>query len=113
MTVTISAPVAGNRTLTWTVTAPSARIIDIGEDAVHHYWDLGWGRHGTYEAPIPWEQITAAEKLVLMNKIIVNALRDASNTYNIDKGVGGMSAAQTAKQIENQTKYNIDPTALK
>ena len=108
MTVTISAITAGKRTLTWTETAVSQIILDFGEDAVHYYWNIGYGRHGTPEVPVTWAEITAAEKLAIMNILLRDAVINAAKSYNIMSSVGGTEAARAAKELENATKYKFE-----
>ena len=108
MTVTISAITAGKRTLIWTETSASQIILDFGEDAVHYYWNIGYGRHGTEEAPVTWAQITAAEKLAIMNTLLRRAVLDAARSYNTVNSVGGIEAVRAAKELENETKYKFE-----
>ena len=84
MTVTISNAVAGQRTITYTKTIASAKMLDLGEKAAHYLFDVGYGNHGTLEAPRLWAVITPQEKLDILDKYLSEVLRDAARSYHIN-----------------------------
>lgn len=76
MTVTISNQDAqGNRTLTFTKTAPSAKILDVGDKAVRWLFLNGYGNHGTPENPRKYSDLTNAEKFAILDQYITNGLQ--------------------------------------
>jgi hypothetical protein len=98
MTVTISAPTAGNRTITYTKTIASQKLVDIGEKAAHYIWSQGAGRHGTPDAPVLWNTITAQEKLDLLDGYISDGIQTAARAYHINDAVA--VARATAEQVD-------------
>lgn len=104
MTITISAPTNGNRTVTWTKTAASQKVLDTAEHAAHYYFDLGFGDHGTESAPRTWLDQTNNEKLILYDSFLVYATKKAARDYFVSDAV---EDARIAADANNNFDLNI------
>lgn len=87
MTVTISAPTNGNRTFTFTKTVPSQKLLDMADKAWRYLFAVGYGDHGTPEAPKTFDSLTNAEKLAILDAYISAVLRDAAKTWHITEAI--------------------------
>jgi hypothetical protein len=79
MTVTISGITSGNRTITYAKTAPSAKMLDLGEKAAQRIWNMGFGEHGTFESPVLFSQLSNAQKMVVLDEYLTHILRQAAH----------------------------------
>ena len=94
MTVTISQPnVQGERTFTFTKSAPSQKMLDTGEKAGRYLFSVGYGDHGTPEAPKTFDDLTNAQKLRILDVYIGQVLRDAAHTFHVNDAVETARAA--------------------
>jgi hypothetical protein len=83
MTVTVSTQDAqGNRTLTFTKTAPSAKILDVGDKAVRWLFTQGYGNHGTPANPRKYSDLSNAEKLTILDQYITQGLQSLVEAVN-------------------------------
>lgn len=88
MTVAISAPNAnGDRTFTFSKVVPSAKPLDMAEKAGRYLFAVGYGDHGTPEAPKTFDDLTNPQKLAILDAYIANVLRDAAKTWHITEAI--------------------------
>ena len=96
---------AGIETLEIVYKGTEPKLSNLAMKAAHSLWDEGYGNHGTDEAPIMWEDLLVAQKLELLNKIILrdiklmairyvdteavaNAQKDVTDTFDDDHEIG-------------------------
>lgn len=72
MTVTISSPSNGNRTLTYIKTAPSAKMLEVGERVVRWMWNTTYRKDDLRT----YDELTNTERMEILDKIISDFLRD-------------------------------------
>jgi len=109
MTITLSGITNGKRTLTWTKTGSSEIVVDILTDCVHRYWSYGNGRHVDSEGnPIAFDDLTNNEKYRLLDDLLLFTVKRMAVDYNIVESADGIEATRAAKELQNQTKYELD-----
>lgn len=74
-------PVAGQTRYRFDYSATTAIIDKKADQAAHYLFDIGYGNHGTPEAPRTYADQTAAEKLVILDKHVLSVILDASKSY--------------------------------
>lgn len=101
MTVTISAPTNGQRTFTFTRTAPDQRVLDIVEYAAHRLFDLGYGDHGQ-DGLRAYSALSNAEKLNMLDDYFTSIIRKQARDYYTNNVAS--TAIQTA---DNTINFNL------
>ena len=87
MPTTISNNVGGNRTLTYTKTAPSDKILNVLDDAVHYLFNHGYGDHGTEEVPRTYEDQSITEKAQMLDEHLTRVIREAAESYHVNDAI--------------------------
>jgi hypothetical protein len=73
----------GNTTITFTQTAPTAKMQAIIAAAAHWLFDGGMGNHGTVDAPILFASLTNQDKLDIVDTYIKRIVVDAARAYSV------------------------------
>lgn len=81
MTVTITGSGA-NRTITWSKTKPAAIVLNGSDLAAQYFFSVGYGDHGTPEAPRTYNDLTNAEKLAILDQHLSRVVKDAAWTQH-------------------------------
>ena len=87
MPTTISNNVGGNRTLTYTKTAPSDKILNVLDDAVHYLFNHGYGDNGTEEEPRTYADQTTAEKTTMLDQHLTRVIREAAEAFHVNDAI--------------------------
>lgn len=88
----------GTATITFSYTANKAKLDTTLDDAAHYIWNLGYGDHGTAEAPRTWEQTNNSERLALIDDAVRREIIEKAKSYHVAQG-------QKAAQAESETLY--------
>lgn len=81
LTRTQNQPTTGLTRYRFDYSATTAVIDKKADQAAHYLFDVGHGNHGTPEAPRTFADLSAAEKLVILDKHVLNVILDASKSY--------------------------------
>ena len=94
-------PSAGLTAYRFQYSATTALIDKKADQAAHYLFDVGMGNHGTPEAPRVYADLSAAEKLAILDKYVISTILDASKSYkaNVDANAA-RDAAITAEESE-------------
>lgn len=94
-------PSAGQAKYRFEYFATTAVIDKKADQAAHYLFDLGLGNHGTPEEPKTYADLSAAEKLVVLDAHVLRVILDASKAYkaNLDQKVA-RDAAITSEESE-------------
>lgn len=106
MTITISAPTNGNRTITFSKTVESTKLLDTADKAGRYLFSVGYGDHGTPDQPKTFDDLTNAEKLAILDAYIATILRDAARTWHIQEAI---EAARIAAEQSGDFDMGILP----
>ena len=94
----------GKTTVTFTQTAPTAKMQAIVEAAAHWWFDGGMGNHGTTDAPILFTSLTNQQKLDIVDAYIKRIIIDAARAYNVQAAA---QAASDTASLDAQNNLNL------
>lgn len=100
MTATFSAS-AGNTTMTFVYTAPTAKVQSVVGDCAEYLWTHGYGDHGTEDKPTLFSALTNQQKLNLVDAYLKQVIIDAANALKSNK------AQDAARATEEAAKYTL------
>ena len=87
--------------ITFEWTALTAKIQSIVGDCAEYLWNLGYGNHGTEEAPIVFDDLNNNQKLKLVEEHLKDVQVNAANTHK------SIEAQEVARDAEELTKYEL------
>ena len=91
-----------NATYTFKYTATTAIIDKKADQAAHYLFDVGYGDHGTDEAPKTYDMLTATEKRAILDKHVLQVILDASKAYRVNSDMD--ASRQSAIDTEENEK---------
>jgi len=93
-----------NSTLTIKFSAPTGKISAVLNDAVHELWKRGLGPHGTEEIPIAYDQLTLAQKEIIVDDYTRSIFINLAVNY---KAALDAKAASDAVIANASTNYGL------
>jgi len=94
-------PSAGQAAYRFQYSAATAIIDKKADQAAHYLFDVGYGNHGTEEAPRTYADLSPAEKLAILDKHVLSVILDASKSYKANTDANtARDAAIAAEESE-------------
>ena len=95
----------GTATYTLTGTAPKQPVLDTAEDAARYVYPARWQFYeADGETPIPFDDLTLAQKKAIIAKEFVYYMRECAKAYH---AITATDAARDAALAEAEGKYDI------
>lgn len=85
----------GNTTITFTQTAPTAKMLAIITAAAHGLWNKGIGNHGTDAAPIVFESLTNQQKLDIVDVFYKKITIELASAFMVTTSINSATVAAT------------------
>ena len=111
MTVTVTRPTATVSTLTWTVTGLRDPVEDTVLAAIRYIYPIRWqlytegdGDEMFIQEPIPFDSLTIAQKLKVLDRELTHYVRELASSGHINAMV---AATRAAAEIEVETNFDI------
>jgi len=91
-------PSAGQAAYRFQYSTMTAIIDKKADQAAHYLFDIGQGNHGTPEAPRTYADLSAAEKLKILDKHVLSVILDASKSYKANADANAARDAAIAAE---------------
>ena len=100
--------VSGVATYTLTGSAESQKVLDTAEDAARYVYPARWQLYnevGGEQVPIPFDDLTAAQKKAIIAREFVYYLKECARAYH---AITATDAARNVAIAEAEDKYGLE-----
>ena len=99
MTATYNNNGDGTSTLSFIYTSATDRILTTALDAAHYLWLHGYGPQPTGDNQITFDDVTAGQRLTILDTYVRQVLVDAARTYSVNAAIDAAREAAQADDI--------------